>query len=246
MKIRLLSDLHMEGYYFQYQADNEDVIVLAGNIHSKSRHEDLLKQIPSNISVILVAGNTEYYESNFDDVNAQLKQLTQQYPNFHYLQNESIKIGDVNFYGGTMFTDFKLHGDDVTASRQYAQDKMSDFSRIYKNNKLWTTKDHEAEHKKFVKGLVKFLSKPHEKRVVISHFMPTYASSKSKSSSKLDPYFIANMEQYMGWKGFWLCGHGNNYKKVSVGDTKIEMNAKGYNVDPDPGLKFIPYFYVEI
>jgi len=252
MKIKLLSDLHMEGYYFQYEDSGEDVIVLAGDIHDRNRHHDLLNQMPKHIPILMVAGNHEYYGSEFNSVNEWLGNLHTEFTNFRYLQNEAVKIKGIDFYGGTMFTDFRLYGEtEAWFAKMHAKDMIADFHWIMKNDRRWTPSDHEEEHEAFKEGLEKFLKEDHEKRVVISHFMPTdKVCNPIFAGSKMSPYFTANMERYMGWKGLWLCGHGHSSGDVMVGDTRVVMNPKGYgsenSVHSLDRFAFLRNFIVEI
>ena len=241
MKIRLISDIHMEGYAYTYKFIGEDLIVLAGDIHTNNRHHMLLDQMPTNIPILMVPGNHEYYYSDFDSVNIYLKNLESIYTNFHCLLNESITIDGVNFYGGTMFTDFKLYNDAWLARRR-ATSGVSDFTLITKTTdgiqKTWTGADHEDEHIKFVNGLTKFLtSTPPDNRVVISHFMPTdKISNPIFDGSQLQPYFIANMEKFFDWTGLWLCGHGHSSADIMVDGVRVVINPRGYGRENEYGF----------
>ena len=94
--------------------------------------------------------------------------------------------------------------------------------------------DHEEEHDKFKEGLTKFVAENHEKRVVISHFMPTSKVADPRfEGSRLNPYFTADMESFMGWDGLWLCGHGHSSADVMIGNTRVVMNPKGYAREND-------------
>jgi predicted MPP superfamily phosphohydrolase len=230
MKIKLLSDLHMEGYKFTYEYAGEDVVVLAGDIHDRNRHHTLLNQIPKQIPILMVAGNHEYYGSEFNSVDEWLSNIHTEFPNFRYLQNESVKIKGIDFYGGTMFTDFRLYGETESwFAMMNAKEGIADFHWIMKNDRRWSPNDHVEEHENFREGLEKFLEEEHENRVVISHFMPSDKVANPKfAGSKLNPYFISNMERFMGWKGLWLCGHGHSSADVTIGDTRIVMNPRGY------------------
>jgi predicted phosphodiesterase len=244
MKIRLLSDLHMEGHSYYYDYAGEDLVVLAGDIHTQNRHKNLLDQIPSNVKVIMIAGNHEYYGSEFNSMNLFFAGLENRYPNFYYLQNESVCIDGVDFFGGTMFTDFNLYGYPVQAPREVVYG-IADFSWIKKSDKRWTPQDHVTEHTKFCEYLEAWLQQEHTKRVVISHFVPhPVAADPQFEGSALNPYFIANMEQYMGWQGLWLFGHTHHAVDTYVGATRLVCNPKGYGSENQLG--FVKNLIVEI
>jgi predicted phosphohydrolase len=232
MKIKLLSDLHMESYKFTYEYAGEDVVVLAGDIHTRNRHEEIISQIHAaqpNLDIIFITGNHEYYGEEFSVVNEWFSNQAETHNHVHFLENTSIKLNGVNFYGGPMFTDFKLYGESSAHDSMMIARNIADFRYIGTNGTRWVIQDHIDEHARFVTGLEKFLQQDHEKRVVISHFMPSEKMSHRKYvGDAMNPFFIANMEKYMGWKGLWLCGHGHSSGDVMVGDTRIVMNPRGY------------------
>jgi len=238
MKIRLLSDLHMEGYKYYYEYKGEDVVVLAGDIHTQNRHGFILDQIPLNVKVLMVAGNHEYYGGVFEVVNCDLKQLEDTYHNFTFLNNTFTKIGDVDFFGGTMFTDFELYGDTWTA-KQFAKNGIADFHWIDtmgrgQLKRFWNPDDHIREHMDFKAKLQQWLDRVanHEKRVVISHFVPTKQHIHEKfQGSALNPYFTVDMEHYMGWKGLWLHGHTHDSFDTMISNTRVVCNPKGYGTE---------------
>ena len=205
----------MEGYPFYYNYAGEDVVVLAGDIHTQGRHNFILDQIPTNVKVLMVAGNHEYYGATFEDVNMVLYELQAQYPNFYYLQNESIWLNHVEFFGGTMYTDFELYGSgERWFAEQRAKNGIADFTWISRKtdeyDRRWTTTDHIREHQAFCKGLENWIADTKDskyKKVVISHFVPHPDGSDPKySGSPLQPYFISDMRRYMGAMDLWIYG----------------------------------------
>jgi len=249
MKIRLLCDLHCERGLFDYRPVGENVVVLPGDVHSLNRHEEFLDQIPLDIPVIMVPGNHEYYDSEFHAVNEYLRELNSQRPNFICLFNESIHVKGVEFFGGTMFTDF----DNNPLAELEARKGINDFSYIYlddeRSSRYWTTEAHKDEHRKFCDKLSYWLKRctDEQKRVVISHFCPhplaihpTY-----RDSGLINDYFTADMNNYMGWPGLWLFGHSHESSDVMVGETRVVNNPHGYNSIYD-NADFDPHMIIEI
>ena len=65
MKIQILSDLHIEFQDYTYQKCDADVVVLAGDIHTKDKG---IKWAIENIvdkPVIYVLGNHEFYGRSY-------------------------------------------------------------------------------------------------------------------------------------------------------------------------------------
>lgn len=236
MKIRVLSDLHLEygELEFPYKHYGEDVLVLAGDIHTRGRHSDWIRKIPKDVEIVMVSGNHEYYRGSFDRVNDDLKRIEDIYPNFHFLLDQSITIKDVDFFGGTMYTDLKLYGEDplLEMELRYA---INDFEWITKNDRgtfrRWSVDDHKSCHEKFCFELGGWLKRTEGcKRVVISHFVPTSkAIHPQYQMSRLNPYFASDMERFMGWEGYWFAGHTHSSYRGKIGDTELIINPKGYD-----------------
>lgn len=254
MKIRLLSDLHMEGHPYYYEYAGEDVLVLAGDIHTKCRHRFILDQVPQNVKIIMVAGNHEYYGACFEEVNMVLYDLQAEYRNFMFLENEAVILGDVEFFGGTMFTDMDLYGDTWKAT-QYAQNGIADFAWIDKLRadgqggtikRRWNVDDHRRHHEAFRQNLVDWKNAPTtKKRVVVTHFVPhPICINKKWTGSPINPYFTQNMEQYMDGIDLWLFGHTHDNHDTVVGNTRLVANPRGYGKENTNG--FIPNMIIEV
>lgn len=253
MRIRLLSDLHLEGQAFYYEYQGEDVVVLAGDIHTQNRHRFILDQIPQNIKVIFVAGNHEYYGGNFQRTNDFFYDLQAEYTNFYWLFNDDVVIDDVIFFGGTMFTDMCLDGDSWKAT-QYAQRGIADFEWITAErdngqggvfDRKWTVDDHRRQHDLFCSAISDFVDREKVfKRVVISHFVPHPQGSDPKfDGSPLQPYFISDMTRYMDTVDLWLYGHTHITRDFMHGNTRLVCNPRGYWMESS---NFNPNLVLEI
>jgi hypothetical protein len=244
MKIRLLSDLHLEGHKYYYEYAGEDIVVLAGDIHTQGRHDFILDQISTAVQILFVAGNHEYYGASFEIANEYFKELENKYSNFKFMNNESVNIRDVEFFGGTMFTDWELDNDAWTA-KQRAKNGIADFTWIDKLERRWNPEDHLQEHLAFKDALVQWLAKPAEKRVVISHFVPHPEGSDQKfKGSFLNPYFLCDMRKYMDNVNLWLYGHTHTSKDFMEGNCRLVCNPRGYGTENADG--FIKDLVLEI
>lgn len=243
MKIRLLSDLHVEGYPFHYCNRGEDVLVLAGDIHTLNQHRTVLNQIPSNVKVVMVPGNHEYYDGNIQEVDLFLHELQYEYENFFFLNNTSYQIDGVEFFGGAMRTDMELYGiHEKWFAEQHAKNGIADFHLCKKYNAdgfivPWTVTDHIKAHDKFCYELDGWINQTEGKRrVVVSHFVPSRKCMDPRfQGSMLNPYFICDMERFMGWEGLWLFGHTHSSWDVNVGDTRLVCNPRGYGDENQNG-----------
>lgn len=251
MKLRLLSDLHLEGNRWYYDYAGEDVVVLAGDIHTQGRHDFILDQIPSNVQILFVPGNHEYYGAVFETANDYFRGLQNKYSNFHYLDNEGRHIDGIEFFGGTMFTDMNLYGDAALAGR-YAKQGIADFSWISKRNDLpldfdnflsqerrWTPEDHIEQFNIFHENIQQWIQDNQNKRkVVISHFVPhPDASDPQFAGSVLNPYFISNMEHLFGDINLWMFGHTHSSCDRIIEGCRLVCNPHGYGTENKSGFK---------
>jgi hypothetical protein len=81
------------------------------------------------VPVVFVAGNNEFYHSSIHESMRQVSEANG-HPNLHFLENDVVKIGDVAFVGGTLWSDFRLFGRDPQVAMSYARSGMNDYKRI--------------------------------------------------------------------------------------------------------------------
>jgi predicted phosphodiesterase len=134
MKIRVLSDLHLE-------CDEPDVIphadadliVLAGDIHNHAQGLRWAAQtFDGAVPVVYVPGNHEYYDGEFGALEAAMQDAAHSVDNVHFLNNAALvdPQGRWRVLGTTLWTDFELYGaqpDARTASMTAAQRAMLDY-----------------------------------------------------------------------------------------------------------------------
>ena len=258
MKIRLLSDLHLEMPYnkepisqrpFHYENLGEDVVVLAGDINTQAKHIQLIQRIlAGGAKILMVAGNHEAYGASFEGVHDFFYNLQAEYPKFYYLNNDNMVIDNIDFFGGIMYTNLEGQDIDKLCTRY-----IPDFSVIYKEPRLelmsvtedfvnftpkWTPQDHRDAHQEFCKefGYWKISSNA-TKKVVITHFVPTYkALAPQFAKSALNPYFIQDMEHTMTGIDLWMFGHTHTSFDFMIDETRLVSNPYGYGEENKDGF----------
>jgi predicted MPP superfamily phosphohydrolase len=173
MRIITYSDLHLEfgSSWMLPPAVNGDVMILAGDIVMLRDYEPLDQILRKwRKPVLYVTGNPEYYTRRpmNEEVDRFKAGLKAKHPHVKLLLDEEVSIGGVNFFGGTMWTDF--NGGDLHAM-ETARSQMNDYRLIYNPDETpFTPADSVALHKNFASKLLNWfgrnLSGP---RVVISH-----------------------------------------------------------------------------
>ena len=119
MKIRVLSDLHLENDEPELIPHAQaDLIVLAGDIHNHAAGPRWAAQTFDGAApVVYVPGNHEYYDGEFGALEAALHDAASQVENVHVLNNAALidPQGRWRVLGTTLWTDFALFGADHAA-----------------------------------------------------------------------------------------------------------------------------------
>ena len=129
MKIAITSDVHLEfGDLDLHNEENADVLILGGDIFVAEDvknfsyvDEQIMAATPSMLArgkryyeflkrcserfpqVILIMGNHEHYHGDYAETAKIIKDTYGQFNNFHFLDNNSVWINDVLFFGGTIW-----------------------------------------------------------------------------------------------------------------------------------------------
>jgi len=276
MKIAFCSDIHLEfGPITLENTEGADVLVLAGDIlvakdfgprilnpgdpseqviflDNHARYHAFLKNVSEQFPhVIYIMGNHEHYNGDFATTMDTLRNEVGFYPNIRLLDKQPAVIGDVTFFGGTMWTNMKncdpivLH--DVARS-------MNDYQCVRNSSKpdvirrgpnktgemvqytspaKFTTMDAVDDHVAFLNALGETLDSGAYKIVVVSHHAPTMRSINPKYAdvinmnygyaSDLSEFILDNPQIRK-----WIHGHMHHRQEYCVGETVVSANPRGY------------------
>lgn len=235
MKIITYSDLHLEfGYNFRPPKDSDaDLMVLAGDIITFRNFKPLGWMLREwRKPVLYVAGNHEYYTVRPMDAGALAfrEWLAKNYPNVTFLQDAAVTIDGVNFFGGTMWTDFS---DVDRAAMARAEHGMNDYTQIMlPNGQFMKPADTVAFHFSFVENLTRWFEDDLPgKRVVITHHAPVINPRSEHSDSPYMPAYnsldmLPIIKTYQ--PTLWVYGHTHECDDQMVGATRIISNQHGY------------------
>ena len=239
MKIQIASDLHMENWHRdlpdparQFAPDRtRDLLILAGDITNGSRQWGMpfIRRELGISPVIFVPGNHEYYHSTKQDVDAYWRQYADANKDFYYLNDDTVEIGGLRFYGAEWCSDF--WGDPM---HYYFERIISDFHLTAD----WSTTKHVEEHRRVTDNMTALAGKVD---VVITHFPPTRdALDRALYEGALtNPYFINDCEWLVEHIAatLWVSGHTHSPFDYRVGQTRIIGNPRGYREEtPQPGF----------
>ena len=235
MKIITYSDIHLEFGANTVPApqDSADLMVLAGDIITFKDFSPLAKFLRNwKKPVLYVAGNHEYYTlSNMRDNAATFTAwLKEENPHVHFLQDEEVTIDGVNFFGGTMWTDFSGCNQQAMI---VAQQQMNDFRYIISNGGLPIKPIETVNlHEVFVKKLIAWFEKDLSgSRVVITHHAPVINPNTQYRNSPLAPAFnsldmMGIIQKYQ--PRLWIYGHTHECDNQLFGKTQVISNQSGY------------------
>ncbi len=233
MRLRILSDLHLEFDDWVPPAADADVVIIAGDLHKQSRGIPWLIRHFGGTPVIYVAGNHEFYGAKLPDELDKLKTATGSQPGLHFLENESIRIGDVTFLGCTLWTDFNLHGDPAVAGRTAAAG-MNDYRQIrvtpgYRRLRGHDTARYHALSRQWLEQ--EFARLTGSQFVVISHHAPSARSlDPGFAEDTLSAAYASRLDDFVAASGaaMWIHGHTHRSVEYQLGGTRVLANQKGY------------------
>lgn len=241
MKFQLLSDLHIEFEPYTYQEVACDVVILAGDIHTKVQGVGwAIKNIPDK-PVLYVFGNHEYYGKTYPKLLDEAKRMAEG-SNVRIIENEVVTLGNVNFLGCTLWTDFELFGDPRIAG-YHCQQVMNDYRKIKKlpNYSKIRSIDVAEIHKASKAWLAKELkARKDEKNVVITHHGPSLKSVSAEFQNDLTTAaYVSRLESFIEQytPSHWLHGHMHNSSDYTLGDCRVLCNPRGYSNFDNPEFK---------
>jgi predicted phosphodiesterase len=242
MRVMVYSDLHLEfGADFSPTVNSDaDMMILAGDIITFRDYTPLSLFLQEwRKPVLYVTGNHEYYTRRpMEEENQDFRLwLSNTHSNVVLLQDESVTIDGVHFFGGTMWTDFSSENHQAMA---IAQQQMNDYYYMMSSpGRLLKPHDTVALHKSFASRLRAWFEKDLEgPRVVVTHHAPVINPRTQHHASPLTPAFnsldmVAIIETYQ--PTLWVYGHTHECDDQRVGNTRIISNQLGY---PQPGGGF--------
>ena len=235
MKIRILSDLHLEHSHrhppFALPAADADVVVLAGDIDNGTRAIDWAEATFPGRTVLYVPGNHEYYDADLHTAAAALRARARSSANVRLLDNDEQVIGGVRFLGSTLWTDFALVG------RQHADHAMAeslkyvvDFRKIHVGDDFLTPQQTIDLHLDAVGFLQERLERPFAgKTVVITHHAPHPNSVHPRwTGNPVNAAFVSDLTRLMGKPVLWFHGHTHDSFDFTVQGTRVLANPMGY------------------
>tara|TARA_R110002012_G_scaffold10705_4_gene48514 strand:- start:2200 stop:2973 length:774 start_codon:yes stop_codon:yes gene_type:complete len=241
MKIRVMSDLHLEfdKPHHPFDPGEGDVLVLAGDIcvaadYNEDYHEFFERCVAGYNRVYYVLGNHEHYNGDFDET---LNILMEKLPKgIQVMNNRSEFMGGVHFVGATMWTNMNnLNVDTIETARSC----MSDY-HVVKN---FTPERSIEEHMFSREWFERCLPMLRGPVFVMTHHAPSTKSVKGRYKGS-EGMYSTDMEYFIKTHPnitHWVHGHVHETSDYMVEQCRIVANPRGYN-----GMELNPNFNVEM
>ncbi len=240
LRLHILSDLHLErDPDFRPLPVAADMLILAGDITSGtgglaafSRH---------STSVIYVPGNHEYYDADYTTMRPELRAAAARY-GIYLLDRDELEFAGVRFLGATLWTDFRLYGEDrLPAAVGHALKRVVDFRTIQIDGRPLVPQDTIAFNAEALQWLAERLdTRFRGPTVVVTHHAPHPLSVHPRwRDNPVNPAFVSDFSRLMGKAALWIHGHTHDSFDYQVDGTRVVCNPKGYGAENkafQPGL----------
>jgi predicted phosphodiesterase len=244
MRIRILSDLHVDLGRVDLPRVEADVTVLAGDVrHGKAALTWIRENFPEK-PVVYVLGNHEFYGGAVPKLIEDWRRLCAD-TNICILENDALMIDGVRFLGCTLWTDFCLFGDPAVAGRKAAM-VMNDyrFIRLSPAFRRLTGRDTAGFHWRSRRWLTEQLDLAATlPTVIVTHHAPSARSlHPEEAGDSISAAYASNLDELVAASRarLWIHGHIHRPNDYRIGATRVISNPHGYAKGErggfDPGL----------
>jgi len=226
MKIKLVSDLHIESSQYTIPYDGENVLILAGDAGTDT--EETKKIIVNylnkgNSHLIFVPGNHEYWGHTIEYLDTYWTEF--KHDRFHFLQNNSIVLDNIRFFGSTMWTDLGMRNQE---SMDICNRMVLDFKEIKDFNPYKYTELHDIAKQ----SLETSIKESKEHMVIITHHLPSEQGidNKYKGNPVNDSFASSDLEHIFLNKKILMYCHGHTHTSMvyDIFGVKIHCNPRGH------------------
>lgn len=251
MKLWIWSDIHDEigGSITLPNRPDADAILIAGDLGHARRIGDIAKYYIDyyDLPIIFVAGNHEFYrQETMAKAIADIEYAEQRSINegwkqrFHFLNRDTLVIGDTRFIGATLWVDGALGAvsqEDRIWRLREAVSALNDF-RVIKTakDKVFQPADMIDLFRKDSTYIREQLQQPFDgKTIVLTHHMPHPDCTPEMYKNNKHNYLFASSEKPFGEllhsehaPELWVCGHTHEAFDIEIGNSRVVCNPHGY------------------
>ena len=240
MRLRVLSDLHVEVAGFEPAPAEADLVVLAGDIHNGELAPRWARAAFPDREIVLVAGNHEFYDGEYFGTLERMRAAARE-AGVRLLENEAMVIDGVRLLGCTLWTDFRLFeapGRTPARSAQMAMDAnrrlLADYAAIRladgPGQRLFSPEDaarlHEVSRAWLGGELRRRWDGP---TVVVTHHLPSWRSVHPAFATWVsNAGFASELDELVELADLWIHGHTHTSHDYRLGGARVVCNPRGY------------------
>ncbi len=235
MKVRVLSDLHLEFRRYlplELPSCGEDLVVLAGDIGEGIKGIEWAKQAIPDRPVVYVLGNHEFYKHDWDMLLEEAHAAVAG-SNVHVLECESVEIAGLRVLGCSLWTDYRAMGA-LTQSTAIAmaQHEMVDFRLIRRARKTARIMPVDVIRRceKSRLWLQNEITASERPLLVVTHHAPTLRTVSPKYLLALsNAAFHNDFDELVRPPVLaWIHGHTHYSCDLEVAGVRMVSNQGGY------------------
>lgn len=253
-KFRILSDLHLEFYdcwkipsgrndigprfFFDEETlekdFNDECLILAGDIvtfGTKERFRAFFDLISEKFKkVVIIAGNHEWYKSDFIELQS-LKQFYElNWYNFKFLENESTEFEGIPIHGCTLWADYR----GGNPSSMFHVGGFPDFMHIKDKGRHISPQWQRDRYEESFAFLNSAIENQERSGIIVTHHAPSHrAVAPQFKGSIYNDFFLNDLDNWIEENTdkikLWVNGHIHNSTDFLIGDTRIISNPFGYD-----------------
>lgn len=260
MRCCYMSDLHLESQDFPHDLSGGDVLIVAGDLcHAaclETTRKDLyaLRQRDRALRfadlavarfrhVLMVAGNHDHYDGVFEDTVTSLQSAL---PGFTVLDDASLVIDGISFFGTTLWSDFEAgSAEAMEKARRGCGEYFFAKTRVRQPDGADLLEKLRPHHTLAVHGRALLALESHlavwpGPCVVISHHAPSPKGlNPLHAGNGLDGAYASDLETMLAGLSrvpFWVHGHTHIVRRYRVGTVTVLANCRGF-ADRDPSVR---------
>lgn len=230
VRIRVLSDLHLEFAPFTVPEVPADVVVLAGDIGVGTAGLEWAADVFAGTPIVYVPGNHEFYRHDVRELRPAMRRAAGEL-GIYLLEDASVVLHGVRFLGATLWTDFLACG---PGNEWFAQSEarrgMADFHVVTVDGQRLTPAQTARWHDDSRAWLARELAAPFVgPTVVVTHHLPTLRSVAPRfARSLLTPAFASRCDELVAQADVWIHGHTHDAFDYEHLGCRVVCNPRGY------------------
>jgi predicted phosphodiesterase len=238
VRVAVASDLHLEhgneAPDLRSLEGRADILVAAGDISFGADGVNWLATSP--IPSIYICGNHEAYKRDIERTRAEIGAACEAHSHVHFLDDarKNFDFGGcrLRVLGGTLWTDYRLYGDEhLVRCMRAAAIGLNDHRLIQFKKRVWLPEDAAEAFDRTREFLTAELAESFDGvTLVATHHAPTPQMVDDRyAGSILNACFASDIESLMSYADGWVYGHTHSSADIVVNGCRVVSNQHGYS-----------------